>query len=65
LAAEKVGSAALVAPENAGPTTATTPLLSTSEVATDGDIVPDPWSSAAVNFRVNGSLPNWLVPELA
>ncbi len=65
LAAEKVGSAALVAPENAGPTTAITFELPTRLAATDGEIVPDPWSSEAVNASLNGRCPNWLVPALA
>src|SRR6202035_2649667 len=65
LAPEKVGSAALVAPEKDGPTTAMTWVLSTRLVATDGDTVPDPWSSAATSWRVKGRLPSGPVPAFA
>src|SRR6516164_9198859 len=63
-ALEYVGSAAAVAPEKAGPTTASTLLLDTNCVAMPGENVGDPWSSFGENLSLNGSLPN-VVPALA
>src|SRR5579875_186 len=63
-ACEKNGSAALVAPEKAGPTTATTEGSPTSSWAVVGDWLAEPWSSAALNASLKGSLPK-VLPALA
>src|SRR5579862_2558814 len=63
-APENVGSAAAVAPEKAGPTTATILLLVTMAWAAVGDCAAVPWSSSSVYLSVNGSEPK-VLPALA
>lgn len=53
-----------MAPEKAGPTTATTDLSSIRPWAVVGDWVAEPWSSAGLKASLNGSDPK-VLPALA